>query len=192
MDTSRYTVDMLKRIFVEKIIELYQNEYSLFSDKLCERAIVFRLGARMLNAFQGCTVYSEYNKAHSPDGTTGYKNIPGKIHTYPDLIVVSDSESGRAANKLMIEAKWSSNKDIATDLNKLKWYTDSSFRYDYTIAAHLFIDENYFLLAWYENGFVNTIESHIRHDGNFIKKSMSWNKEYISSGELKAALDCPE
>ena len=166
-NTEKFTSSQVKETLFRCIKEFYKEEQSLLKDDLCERALVFRLGCRMYSKFHGCSVYSEYNRAHAEDNVS-YKDIPGKIHTYPDLIVVSDSEKGSNANKLMIEVKKEKNNDLSSDIEKLKWFSDQSYKYRYLCACHLFLSVDYFLVCSYENGNVKDIFQFTLRDNQWI------------------------
>ena len=178
-------VDMEKnrfrKIFIQKIKDFYDNERNLLDDDLGERALVFRIGGRLYNAFDKCSVHCEYNKAHRADETTS-KSIPGKIHTYPDLIIVSDIEKGSDANKIVVEVKKAGNRnDFKNDIDKLHWFTDPTYRYRYDTGYHLVLGKSFFILCHYENGKLFFVE---KYEKPSWKSSRVENIEYSNAKEL--------
>ncbi|MCQ2352399.1 MAG: hypothetical protein MJ033_02850 [Victivallaceae bacterium] len=161
-NNQNISAEDLKRIFIGKIREFYNEENRLLADDLCERALVFRIGCRLYNAFAGCSVFCEYNKAHGENGTTS-KEIPGQIHTYPDILIFSATETGSSANKIVVEVKKSNNANSwSSDIDKLTWFTAPRYKYRYLIGYHLILAENIFILCLYERGHLTSITKHIK------------------------------
>ena len=168
------TKEHFRSIFVQKIKDFYDNESQLLNDDVGERALVFRIGCRLYNVFPGCSVYCEYNKAHGDNETTS-KSIPGKIHTYPDLIIFSDTETGSAANKIVVEVKKETNCDkLKNDVDKLRWFTDPSYKYRYETGYHLILGKLYFILCLYERGQLISIDK-------YDKISDQWNSSHAEN-----------
>lgn len=159
--------------FITKVEEFYDNESQLLQDDLCERALVFRLGCRLYAAFSGCSVYCEYNKAHGEDGVTS-KGIPGQIHTYPDILIFSDTINGSSANKIVIEVKKANNNQSwETDIKKLKWFTDPVYKYRYKTGYHLILAKTFFILCLYERGSLVSAKKYIRNNTAWIIQTAS-------------------
>ena len=159
--------------FITKVEEFYDNESQLLQDDLCERALVFRLGCRLYAAFSGCSVYCEYNKAHGEDGVTS-KEIPEQIHTYPDILIFSDTVNDSSANKIIVEVKKENNhQSWGSDINKLKWFTDPVYKYRYKTGYHLILAKTFFILCLYEDGSFVTATKYIKNNEGWLSQVIS-------------------
>lgn len=159
--------------FITKVEEFYDNESQLLQDDLCERALVFRLGCRLYAAFSGCSVYCEYNKAHGEDGVTS-KEIPEQIHTYPDILIFSDTVNDSSANKIIVEVKKeNNNQSWGSDINKLKWFTDPVYKYRYKTGYHLILAKTFFILCLYEDGSFVTATKYIKNNEGWLSQVIS-------------------
>ena len=158
MRTRFYTEDELLGILIPRIMQFYSREQHLLRDDLCERSLVFRLGCILYNSFDGCSVHSEYNKFHDAYGAHS-KSIPGQVHTYPDLIVffdripINEPQNSLSLNQLFVEVKKSQNNRLQSDLNKLKWFTDDSYKLQYVLGCHLFLDVSCFIIVCHHHGY---------------------------------------
>lgn len=160
-------------IFITKVEEFYDNESQLLQDDLCERALVFRLGCRLYAAFSGCSVYCEYNKAHGEDGVTS-KEIPEQIHTYPDILIFSDTVNDSSANKIIVEVKKkNNNQSWGSDINKLKRFTDPVYKYRYKTGYHLILAKTFFILCLYEDGSFVTATKYIKNNEGWLSQVIS-------------------
>ena len=159
--------------FITKVEEFYDNESQLLQDDLCERALVFRLGCRLYAAFSGCSVYCEYNKAHGEDGVTS-KEIPEQIHTYPDILIFSDTVNDSSANKIIVEVKKkNNNQSWGSDINKLKRFTDPVYKYRYKTGYHLILAKTFFILCLYEDGSFVTATKYIKNNEGWLSQVIS-------------------
>ena len=175
-----------RETFTTKVKEFYEREIQLLEDDLCERALVFRLGCRLYNAFSGCSVYCEYNKARGVDGVTS-KEIPGQIHTYPDILIFSDTINGSSANKIVVEVKKeNNNQSWETDIKKLEWFTNSGFKYRYKTGYHLILAKTFFILCLYEEGRFVTATKHVKSNANWIIQAASLTT-YATRNDLLGA-----
>lgn len=173
MRTRFYTENELLDRLIPGIKLFYSREHHLLRDDLCERSLVFRLGCILYNAFEGCSVHSEYNKFHDEYGAHS-KSIPGQVHTYPDLIVFFDNvprdepPNSLSLNQLFVEVKKSQNDRLQSDLNKLKWFTDDSYKLQYVLGCHLFLDVNSFLVVCHHHGFPYSV---LKYEYDYIHDS---------------------
>ena len=160
MRMSFFTNERLLEILVQHVKLFYQTDRQLLSERIGERAVMFRLGARMLNAFQPAEVYAEYNKRHDPrTGVVLRKEMPelGKKTSAPDLTVFFNDPMP-SPNLLVVEIKTSysghTGKQIENDKQKLKYFTrrESEISYQYHLGCHLFLDKDYFLIVCYSEG----------------------------------------
>lgn len=171
----------IKEAFVGAVKRFYDKEERMLKDDVCERALAFRLGLDVVAMFPQFTVHSEYNKAHDRYGVAQAKEIPGKIHTYPDLIVVDGVGQGSDSNILMVEIKKSKNKaDITSDLDKLRWFTEPLYCYRYKVAAHLFFDKTSFLVVWYKDGLPVSADQWCFASGVWVQREISRGQEVLN------------
>ena len=181
------TEEDFRTIFVEKITEFYDEESQLLEDDLCERALVFRIGCHLHNAFDGCSVYCEYNKAHG-----GIEVTPKQIRheeksrlVYPDVIIFSDVEEGSDANKIVVEVKKITNRcDWSLDIDKLRYFTQDPYGYD--TGYHLILGKSYFILCLYEHGNLVSAEKYDKVSNQWIP-SHAGDIEYANAKDLIGA-----
>lgn len=157
-----FSKEALLAKLIPAIKRFYATDRQLLVKKVGERAVMFRLGVRMINEFRPADVYAEYNKRENPyTGETQPKGLINlhKTTSAPDLAVFFNRVLD--PNMLVIELKTSysscTRKRIKNDKDKLKEYTslvipEDELPYAYHLGCHIFLDKNYFLIVCYQEG----------------------------------------
>lgn len=152
MFTAGFTKRNLLSTLVIRVKDFYENENErqLLVIDASERAMVFRLGARMLNDFRPAEVYAEYNRMYDREGNADIKRM-GDSNVCPDLAVFTNDKIIDGADKLVIEVKKTTGEypdtDYRNDVFKLKNFTSRSFQY--LLGCHLILGLNYFIVVCY-------------------------------------------
>ena len=160
MFTAGFTKNNLLNTLVIRVKDFYENENErqLLVVDASERAIVFRLGARMLNDFRPAEVYAEYNRMYDREGNVDIKRSHGAI-VCPDLAIFTNDKKIDGADKLVIEVKKTTGDnpetDYSNDVSKLKDFTSPSFQY--LLGCHLILGLNYFIVVCYWAGHPRSI-----------------------------------
>lgn len=155
MFTAGFTKNNLLNTLVIRIKDFYENENErqLLVVDASERAMVFRLGARMLNDFRPAEVYAEYNRMYDPEGNVDIKRI-GDTNVCPDLAIFTNDKKIDGADKLVIEVKKTTGDypelDYSNDVFKLKNFT--SYPFQYLLGCHLILGLNFFIVVCYWAG----------------------------------------
>ena len=191
MHTAEINKAWLERKLICCIKSFFKNERQLLEDELCERAVTFRLGAKMIKCFQPADVYAEYNKRHDASGCTLAKSLGSSQATsYPDLLVFSNDPEDLHPNKLVIEVKLDyqnpSGQDIQHDKDKLMYFTNQDNEYKYIIGGHLLLGTNFFVIAYFENGNLSEIERYDRsEESSWEKITVSCPHDYKNIAEFR-------
>lgn len=201
MSMITFPKEALLTKLIPAIKKFYVKDRQLLVKKVGERAVMFRLGVRMLKAFRPAEVYAEYNKRENP--YTGQTEPKGLINlnketSSPDLAVFFNRKPD--PNMLVIELKTSysscTRQRIKNDIDKLKEYTslipavEDELPYAYHLGCHVFLDKNYFLIVCYEEGHPYSV---LKCDYDYISNSwtdhqsqeVSEDFEYNTLAELK-------
>ena len=162
MFTAGFTKNNLLSTLVIRVKDFYENENErqLLVVDASERAMVFRLGARMLNDFRPAEVYAEYNRMYDREGNVDIKRI-GDTHVCPDLAVFTNDKEVDGADKLVIEVKKTTGEypetDYSNDVFKLKRFTVQDGSFHYLLGCHLILGLNYFIVVCYWVGYPRSI-----------------------------------
>lgn len=123
----------------EALNELYECDSYLITNRVNERSIVFRFGyyfQRLINnsPFSNYNMDCEYNKNHSnPKRTINFRN-----GTYPDIILHRRGRNGN--NLLLIEFKTWWQRNNASDIQKIKDFTDQNGDYKYAMGLSIILN----------------------------------------------------
>ena len=196
MRTGNFTKEELLHILVAGIKRFYREENHLLVDEVCERAVAFRLGTKLLNRFKPADVYAEYNRRHDPDGFARKKRLGNLQDTsYPDLLVFRRIGEDDTPDKIAIEMKMgyqeSTSNDYIADREKLKVLTDpNEDDFNYILGIHLIMNVDRFYLCGYEQGTQSFIQRFVRTNGKWEQKEL-WPHSYLSYDDLESLPQLP-
>ncbi len=132
----------IENLLEKACAKLYEQDRYLINMRVCERAIVFRLGIylqTLINKDSELKLYNldnEYNK-----NNRDLKRVPEfENGTYPDLII--HKRGSNRDNMLIIECKTEWNDDISTDIRKLKQFINITGRYKYKYGISIIFRMN--------------------------------------------------
>ena len=122
--------------------KIYKEDRYLIDNRVCERAIVFRLGIyiqRIISKDAELKFYdldNEYNRNRQDS-----KRIPGfENGTYPDLII--HKRGSNKNNMVIIECKTEWNDDIDRDIQKLREFINITGEYKYKYGVSTIFRRN--------------------------------------------------
>ncbi|MBR4255198.1 MAG: hypothetical protein IKQ16_08940 [Lentisphaeria bacterium] len=179
MTERTFTKEEMLNTLIRGIKRFYKEEHHLLEDQVCERAVAFRLGAKLLNKFKPADVYAEYNKRHDPDGMVRKKRLGDLQDTsYPDLLVFERFGDNPRPDKLAIEIKMgyqrNSRSEYENDCRKLAVLTDPyEDNLNYILGIHLVLDVDCFYLCGYELGRLTFIKRFIKEEGKWGQIELS-------------------
>ena len=181
MFTAGFTKNNLLSTLVIRVKDFYENENErqLLVVDASERAMVFRLGARMLNDFRPAEVYAEYNRMYDREGNVDIKRI-GDTNVCPDLAVFTNDKEVDGADKLVIEVKKTTGEypetDYSNDVFKLKRFTVLDGSFHYLLGCHLILGLNYFLVVCYWAGYPRSI-----HKFDYDHTRNLWSELHVNN-----------
>lgn len=140
------------KTIIDKVLEAFYTQdkellnYNTYDTKVCERCISSRLAIYLQKEFELLNVDCEYNR-HIND----YKTV-NKQKIYPDIIIHKRKVDNYNLAWIEVKKNTSEEKKIEEDRKRLKFVTNSAFKYNYGILIILADELKAVKIEYYSSG----------------------------------------